>query len=142
MNWFECKVSYEKITENGVRKRVSESYLVDALSHAEAETRIIEEMKPYISGEFTVSSVRRCRYVEIFTSEHSAEWWKVKTSFMTLDERSGCEKQTNVAMLAGGDCIEDAIKTVYEGMTETMADYKIVEVKKSNLFDIFLYAKN
>ncbi|MDH8700845.1 hypothetical protein M2138_000179 [Dysgonomonadaceae bacterium PH5-43] len=66
MIWFECKISYEKIMENGVQRKVTEPYLVDALSHAEAEARIIEEIQPYISGEFTVTSVRRAKYAEIF----------------------------------------------------------------------------
>ena len=53
-NWYECKVKYEKTLENGIQKKVTEAYLVDALSFTEAENRIIEEMKPYISGEFEV----------------------------------------------------------------------------------------
>lgn len=54
--WFECKIRYEKVMENGMNKKVTEPYLVDALSFTEAEARIIEEITPYISGEFTVSS--------------------------------------------------------------------------------------
>ncbi|MTU94460.1 DUF4494 domain-containing protein, partial [Parabacteroides merdae] len=53
-NWFECKVSFEKIMENGAQKKVTEPYLVDALSFTEAEARIIEEIRPFVSGEFTV----------------------------------------------------------------------------------------
>jgi len=57
--WFECKIRYEKVMENGMNKKVTEPYLVDALSFTEAEARIIEEMTPYISGEFTVSDIKR-----------------------------------------------------------------------------------
>ena len=57
-NWFECKVRYEKIMEDGKNKKVTEPYLVDALSFTEAEARIIEEMTPYISGEFSVSDIK------------------------------------------------------------------------------------
>ena len=55
--WFECKIRYEKVMENGMQKKVTESYLVDALSFTEAEARIIEEMTPFISGVFTVSNI-------------------------------------------------------------------------------------
>ena len=55
--WFECKIRYEKTMENGMNKKVTEPYLVDALSFTEAEARIIEEMTPFISGEFTVSDI-------------------------------------------------------------------------------------
>ena len=55
--WFECKIRYEKTMENGMQKKVTEPYLVDALSFTEAEARIIEEMTPFITGEFTVSAI-------------------------------------------------------------------------------------
>lgn len=69
-NWFECKVSYEKILENGMQKKVTEPYLVDALSFTEAEARIIEEIKPYISGEFTISDIKRAKYNELFFNDN------------------------------------------------------------------------
>lgn len=58
-NWFECKVSYMKMMENGMQKKVTEPYLVDALSFTEAEARIIEEIRPFITGEFTVTDIKR-----------------------------------------------------------------------------------
>lgn len=70
--WFLCKIRYEKIVENGMKKKVTEPYLVDALSFTEAEARIIEEMTPFISGEFTVSDISRAHYSEIFTSEEES----------------------------------------------------------------------
>ena len=92
--WFECKIRYEKVMENGMQKKVTEPYLVDALSFTEAEARIIEEMTPFISGEFTVSDIKRANYSEIFTSEEEAadRWFKCKLIFITLDDKSGAEK--------------------------------------------------
>ncbi len=75
-NWFECKIRYEKVMEDGKNKKVTEPYLVDALSFTEAEARIIEEMKPFITGEFTVSDIKRANYTELFTSdEDTADEW-------------------------------------------------------------------
>ena len=65
--WFLCKIRYEKVMENGMQKKVTEPYLVDALSFTEAEARIIEEVTPFISGEFTVSDISRAhiaRYLQ------------------------------------------------------------------------------
>ena len=70
-NWFECSIRYEKVAENGMNRKVTEAYLVDALSFTEAEARIIEEMNPYINGEFTVSGVKRVGYSELFPSEEA-----------------------------------------------------------------------
>ena len=83
--WFECKIRYEKTMENGMQKKVTEPYLVDALSFTEAEARIIEEMTPFITGEFTVSDIKRANYSELFPSdEESADrWFKLSLSPLT-----------------------------------------------------------
>lgn len=99
-NWFECKVSYEKMLENGMQKKVTEPYLVDALSFTEAEARIIEEIRPFITGEFTVTDIKRARLSELFFNENGDRFYKIKVYFITLDEKSGAEKKTAAQMLA------------------------------------------
>ena len=93
--WFECKIRYEKVMENGMNKKVTEPYLVDALSFTEAEARIIEEMTPFISGEFTVSDIKRANYSELFPCEEDAadRWFKCKLVFITLDEKKRCGEE-------------------------------------------------
>ncbi|MDE5596191.1 MAG: DUF4494 domain-containing protein, partial [Muribaculaceae bacterium] len=93
-NWFECKVRYDKLQENGAVKKVNEPYLVDALSFTEAEARIIDEQTPFISGDFSVSAVKRTKISEIFWNEGGDRWYLVKVAFITIDERSGVEKRT------------------------------------------------
>lgn len=70
--WFLCKIRYEKIDSDGVNKKVTEPYLVDALSFTEAEARIIEETTPFITGEFTVTDIKRANYSELFPSDEEA----------------------------------------------------------------------
>lgn len=65
-NWFLCKIRYEKTMEDGLQKKVTEQYVVDALSFTEAEARIIEKMSQYISGEFEVVEIDRCVFKEVF----------------------------------------------------------------------------
>ena len=65
-NWFICKIRYAKTMEDGLQKKVTETYVVDALSFTEAEARIIEEMSAYISGEFEVIEIDRAVFKEIF----------------------------------------------------------------------------
>ena len=65
--WFECKVKYDKMMENGMQKKVTEPYMVDALSFTEAEARIIKEMTPFISGDFSVANIKRANISEKIT---------------------------------------------------------------------------
>ena len=93
-NYFEVTIKYEKQAEEGRIVKVSEKYLVDALSFTEAEARITEEMKLFISGEFTVSAIKRANYSELFESSNGDKWFKSKVNFITLDEEKGIEKKS------------------------------------------------
>lgn len=140
--WFECKIRYEKTMENGMNKKVTEPYLVDALSFTEAEARIIEEMTPFISGEFTVSDIKRANYSELFPSEEEAadRWFKCKLVFITLDEKSGAEKKTSTQVLVQAADLRDAVKKLDEGMKGTMADYQIASVAETAIMDVYPYS--
>ncbi|MCS3030351.1 DUF4494 domain-containing protein [Bacteroides fragilis] len=140
--WFECKIRYEKLMENGMNKKVTEPYLVDALSFTEAEARIIEEMTPCITGEFTVSDIKRANYSELFPSEEEAadRWFKCKLIFITLDEKSGAEKKTSTQVLVQAADLRDAVKKLDEGMKGTMADYQIGSVAETAIMDVYPYS--
>ena len=140
--WFECKIRYEKVMENGMNKKVTEPYLVDALSFTEAEARIIEEMTPFISGEFTVSDIKRANYSELFPSEEESadRWFKCKLVFITLDEKSGAEKKTSTQVLVQAADLRDAVKKLDEGMKGTMADYQIASVAETAIMDVYPYS--
>ena len=139
-NWFECKVSYDKAGESGMSKRVTEPYLVDALSFTEAEARIIEELRPYISGEFTVVDIKRARITELFFNPAGDRYYRIKVFFVTFDEKSGAEKKTAVQMLAQASTVREATEIVEEGMKGTMADYVIAAVTETPLIDIFPFS--
>lgn len=142
--FFECKIRYEKVAENGMNKKVSEQYLVDALSFTEAEARIISEMTPFISGEFTVSDIKRSNYSELFPSEKDGAdlWFKCKLYYITLDEKSGAEKKTSCYMLVQASDLRDAVKKLDEGMKGTMADYVIASVTETAIMDVYLYEED
>lgn len=141
-SWFECKVSFEKVLENGMQKKVTEPYLVDALSFTEAEARIIEEIRPFISGEFTVTDIKRARLSELFFNENGDRFYKIKVYFITLDEKSGAEKKSAAQMLAQASTLKEAIAVLEDGMKGTMADYTIASVTETMLMDVFPFSVN
>lgn len=138
-NWFECKVSYEKIMEDGKQKKVTEPYLVDALSFTEAEARIIEELTPFISGEFVIKDIKRAKLSEIFFNENGDRFYKIKVYFITIDEKSGAEKKTATQMLTQASNLKEAIEVLEKGMKGTLANYEIASVTETALMDIFPY---
>ena len=159
--YFLVKIKYEKTQEEGKIVKVSELYLVDALSFTECEARIIEEMKPFISGEFEVSEIRKKNYSEIVaekwainaveaeankmlranipSSAQADKWFECKLNFITLDEEKGVEKKTPIFMLVHANTVNSAHDTLIEHMRGTLADYTIEGVKETKIIDVFKY---
>ena len=141
--WFECKIRYEKTMEDGLPKKVSEVYVVDALSFSEAEERIIEEMSSYISGEIEIVDVKIAPYREIFFADDNLadQWFKAKLSFITIDERTDKEKRTSMMYLVNAGNISSAINNIGEVMSGTMIDYITTSISATKIFDVFEYKK-
>lgn len=140
-NWFECKISYEKMMEDGRLKKVTEAYLVDALSFTEAEARITTAVEPFISGEFKVEDIKRARLSEVFLDEDGDKYYRAKVNYITLDARSGREKRTPAYMLVQASTLEDARTRLDEGMKGTMADYVVEGITETKLLDVFTYGE-
>lgn len=136
-NWFECKVRYDKTMENGAVKKVNEPYLVDALSFTEAEARITEEQRPFISGEFSVSAVKRTKIAEIFWDDSADKWYQVKAAFITIDEKTAAEKKTTPLFLVAANDFKGALDNFLEGMKGTMADFEIVSIAETPIMDVY-----
>ena len=136
--WFTCKIKYDKVMEDGLIKKTSESYLVDALSFTEAEARFIEEMEPYMSGECEVTDIKKTKVAELFESEDSLadKWYNAKVAFITLDEKTGAEKRTISPMMIQAVDFHDALKNLDRGMSGTMGDYAIVSITETAIMDV------
>ena len=131
--WFECKVKYEKTMENGLVKKVTEPYLVDALNFTEAEARIIEEITPFMTGAFEVSDIKRAHYAELFEApgdDSADKFFRAKLLK---------EKKTSQNVLVQAADLRDSIKRLDEGMKGSMMDYTIASVTETAIMDIFHY---
>jgi len=135
--WFECKVKFDKIQENGSVKKVNDAYLVDALSFTEAEARIIEMITPYMSGDFTISAVKKTRISEIFWDESGDRYYLVKVNFITIDEKTAVEKKSASLILVQASDFAGALENFLKGMKGSAADYEIASITETPLMDVF-----
>lgn len=135
--WFECKIRFDKMQDNGSVKKVNEPYLVDALTFTEAENRIIEEMTPFISGDFSVTAVKKTKIAEIFFNDDGDRYYMVKVNFIVIDEKSGAEKKVANFILVQASDFEDALKKFLKGMEGTLSDFDIVSISETLIMDVF-----
>lgn len=137
-DWFECKVRYDKTLETGLLKKVTETYLVDALSFTEAEERFLEELEPMMSGEYSVSDIKRAKIAELFESIDTTDdkWYKAKVAYIAYDEKKGVEKRTNQIMLIQAKDLRVAVQNLDKGMRGTMGDWDIISIIETPIMDI------
>lgn len=135
-NYFEVTVKFEKIVESGEIKKVRETYLVDALSFTESEARIIEEIKPFVSGVFIVGNIRRARIAELFDNPSGDKWYRAKVNFISLDEEKGVEKKTAVTMMVQATDTKEADKYLREKLSTTLSDWEISSITETKIVDV------
>ena len=123
--WFETTVRYDKTMEDGKQKKVSERYVVDALSFGEAEERITREMTHYISGEFQVKKI------------DDDKWYKVKVAFVTIDEKTEKEKRSHVYYLVQASSTNVAETNVTIVFADSVMDYVIEAITETKILDVF-----
>lgn len=138
-NWFECKVKLEKTVDDGKIVKVGESYLVDALSFTEAEERMVEEMKPFISGDFQIANIKRVKISELFFNDQGDKWYRCKVNFVTFDEEKGVEKRSPVLMMVQAVDFRGALDGLTEGMKGTMADWEVANITETTIMDVFRF---
>lgn len=68
MSYIETAARYDKITEDGTVKKVTERFIVEALSCPEAEARVIEEISPFVSGDLEVTANKKVAVAEVINA--------------------------------------------------------------------------
>ncbi len=140
--WFECKVAYERQAEAMGMKKVSELYLVSAMSFTEAEERIIKEISPLVSiGELEVTNIKRVKFAELFlTSRTEADrYFKARVNFITIDEKSGSEKKAGVNILVQSEDFATAVSTLVKEMENQLSEYEIASISDTQILDVMQY---
>lgn len=135
--WYETSVTYDKMMDNGSVKKVTEKYLVDSLSFAEAEARTTEERKPFISGDFDVRAAKRTKTAEIFGDNEADRFYLAKVAFITIDEKTAAEKRTVSQILVGAKNFDEALQIFKDGMKDTMADWELVSLAETQIMQVY-----
>ena len=142
--WYEVKFQHEQTQEDGTQKKVTELFAVDALSFTEAESKITEEMKLYVSGETFIKAITRAPYKEIFFDDRESadKYYKAKLDFITIDENTEKEKKSTVTYLVQAASLDEAKKNINEVMGTTMIDYDIQSIAETKIIDVCEHGEN
>ena len=130
-NWFEAKVKYMKVNEDGREK----------MSYTEAESRIMHEMESVISGDYYISSLKKSNITELVPSEDENDdrWYKAKVNIIDADEVSGKEKSTGQYYLVAASNINKALENLEKSLASFVVPYEIASLTDTQFMDVFPY---
>lgn len=140
-NWYLCKVKVDRNTEDGSIKKVTEPYLIDALSYTEAEARITEHFEDD-TPDFQVTNIAKANYSDIIPSDLGEVWFKAKVSFISIDEQAGKEKKINQYMLIQAEDLEGALNNLKEGLKGFTVPYEMHAITETTIFDVVEYSSS
>ena len=141
-NWFTVKVKYTKQLENGAFKRVSEPYLLAAMTFTDAEARIYEELGTLIKGEFDVVGIARTEIHDIFAYDDADVWYKCKVTYEREDGDSEKTKKVAQNFLVSAHSVKDAYDRIKESLSTLMVDFLIPSIIVSPIIEIFPPTEN
>jgi Domain of unknown function (DUF4494) len=139
-NWFQCKVKYMTTSSNGLAKSITETYLVDAMSFTEAETRLIEELAEG-HKEFMVMSVARSQITEVVFYGDTEYWFKCKLTYASVDADTEKEKKVTSYLLVNAGDVKESWDRVNEHLKEMVVTYQIPKIEESPIVGVIEYKK-
>lgn len=141
--YFEVGIRYDKTMENGATKKVTENYLLEAISFTEAEKRAIEELISYTSGELCVITEKITNISEVVTTNDvtADKFYKVKHNFITIDEKNDKEKKQAQYIIIQAASVDDARDRYKQHIKSWIIDVVLEAVSETKYMDFFPYKK-
>lgn len=134
MDFFEIKVNYTSQTGEDNPKAVKETYLVEGLTAADVEARLLGEIQKYISGEWETKSCKQVRFYDLIPNPEGDQWYKARVEMITIED-NGKEKRKAVTILVEAESIQKAVSVLSESLHNL--DCEIVSVKKSKILEVY-----
>lgn len=136
-NWFEVKAKFTKQLEDGRLKRVTEPYLIDAVTFGNAEERAFEEVAEHVTGEFLITGIVKKEYADIFAYDDSGDWYQCKLQYVTIDGDEGKEKKVKSNFLVTASSVKEAAERIKESLSNMTVEFEVLSVSLTSLVDVF-----
>lgn len=143
-NYFEVKVKYVAVGDDGKEKKVSELYLIDGMSFTEVETRIVEKLREMIHNDFNIEAIKKSNITELVESNdgNDDKWFKAKVAIIDADGITGKERRSNQYFLVAASDVDRALENLQKSLSTYVVPFEIVQVGDSNIIDVFPYFEN
>jgi hypothetical protein len=138
--YYEVKVQYLKTDESGKEKKVTEAYLAQTETCADAENLVCEELAAFVSTEIRVKSVKQSSIEDLIAFDNGFEKnFLIKVNFLSMDEVTGVEKKEPHIYLTSAEGLQEACKRFLDEVARQQWcwDGEFVSVIQSAIVDVY-----
>lgn len=135
--FYQVKLKYQQVQENGLRKAVTEEFVCDALNFTEAEAIGIREMEGVEEGD--VTHIKRLpKLMEVFNDHDGEAIYKVVVYQIFVDEKTEKEKKLKYEWLMWANSVDHATRKANEILKQGYTDMLLDSVSTTTLSQIIL----
>ena len=129
--FFEVGVSYI----DAIEKKRKETFIVKAISFAEAEDKAYLDFKDYAVTDIDVLSVKISNVTEVILDENDEKekYYKVKCSVIVLDEKFAKEKRIPHYLLFNASSIDEAREMYKREMAGCVSDIILESITETKI---------
>ena len=134
MIFYEIKISYTRQTGEDNPTAVKETYMVEGLTRADVENRLIEEIKPLISGEWEVKSCKQVQFYDLIPNPEGDRWYKARVEMITVED-NGKETRKAVSIFVQAGNLTEANKHLHQALSNL--DCEVVSITRSPILEVY-----
>lgn len=135
---YRVSIKYTKQLDTGTFKRVSEVFLIPAVTHGDAEAQAYEYAEQNIKGTFHISGVVPVHFRDIIrntfkSEENESEFYVVKVALKIENENNDRTRTIKYNILVSAINITEALELSDDLLQESGGEYAIEGISKSNI---------
>ncbi|MBQ5388816.1 MAG: DUF4494 domain-containing protein [Paludibacteraceae bacterium] len=134
MIFYEIKISYTRQTGEDNPAAVKEAYMVEGLTCTDVESRLIEEIKPFMSGEWEVKSCKQVQFYDLLPNPEGDRWYKARVEMITVED-NGKETRKAVSIYVQAGNLTEANKTLHQALNNL--DCEVISITRSPILEVF-----
>ena len=142
-DWYECNVKYNK-TANG-EKPITEVYLLQANSYADAEDKVIHLVHTYNDiPNLEILDIKKRRFLDVIVEgDYEGDlYYKARVLIYEMDENSGVEKVKSSNVIVRAKNLAEAMRIAEDNLKETIEDYELHTVGLTNIVEAIIYTED
>jgi hypothetical protein len=138
MIFYEVKIHYTRQTGEDTPNGVKETYLVEGLTAADVEERLLGEIQRYISGEWETKSCKQVQFFDLIPHPEGDIWYKARVEMITIED-SGKEKRKPVTIYVQAGNITEANQSLHQAISNQ--DCEVISLAKSPIIEVIRATK-